>query len=393
MLEDGLRLTAYIGERDRVGGRLLADALLDVYARHGLRTSALLRGIEGFGIKHRLHTERLLTLSEDLPLLALALDTPARIEAVLDEVRALSRHGAITLERARLAGGTGLAAVLASAPRGAGSVASGSVASGSVTPVAVTPVAGASGPAVADHDALKLTLFVGRQERVAGRAAYAAVVECLYRHGVAGASVLLGLDGTVHGERRRARFFASNARVPLMIQSVGERASIAAALEELAVMLAQPALTLERVRVCKRDGVTLARPHSPPVGAGSGLAYWQKLVVYASEQSRYERQPLHSALIHRLRLEGAAGATALRGMWGYHGAHRPHGEALWSLRRHVPVLTLLLDTPENMVRWYEIVDQMTGATGLVTSEVVPALRAAGPGIEHGGLALAARSTL
>jgi PII-like signaling protein len=363
MLEDGLRLTVYIGERDRVGGRLLADALLDVYARHGLRTSVLLRGIEGFGIKHRLHTERLLTLSEDLPLLALALDTPARIEAVLDEVRALSRHGAITLERARLAGGTGLAAALA------------------------------PGSAGADQDAVKLTLFVGRQERVAGRAAYAAVVECLYRHGVAGASVLLGLDGTVRGARRRARFFASNARVPLMIQSVGERASIAAALEELAAMLEQPALTLERVRVCKRDGVTLARPHSPPVAAGSGLAYWQRLVVYASEQSRHGREPLHSALIRRLRLEGAAGATALRGMWGYHGAHRPHGEALWSLRRHVPVLTLLLDTPENMVRWYEIIDQLTGQTGLVTSEIVPALRAAGPGIEHGGLALAARSTL
>ncbi len=67
-----------------------------------MRTSVLLRGIEGFGIKHRLQTERLLTLSEDLPLLAIALDTPARIEAVLEQVRALSPHGAITLERARL---------------------------------------------------------------------------------------------------------------------------------------------------------------------------------------------------------------------------------------------------------------------------------------------------
>jgi hypothetical protein len=56
----------------------------------------------------------------------------------------------------------------------------------------------------------------------------------------------------------------------------------------------------------------------------------------------------------------------------------------------VPVLTLLLDTPENMLRWFAIVDQMTSETGLVTSEIVPALRAAGPGIEHGGLALAAR---
>ncbi len=77
MLEDGLRLSVYFGERDRARGRLLADELIDVFARHGVRSSILLRGVEGFGIKHRLQTERLLTLSEDLPLLALA-STPSR---------------------------------------------------------------------------------------------------------------------------------------------------------------------------------------------------------------------------------------------------------------------------------------------------------------------------
>jgi PII-like signaling protein len=355
MLEDGLRLSVYFGERDRAGGRLLADALVDIFARNGARTSVLLRGIEGFGIKHRLQTERLLTLSEDLPLLAIALDTPARIEAVLEQVRAVSGDGVITLERARLLSGPG-------------------------AEVELSP----------GSDAVKLTIYVGRRERVATRPAYTALVECLHRHGVAGASVLLGLDGTADGVRRRGRFFAGNAQVPLMVQSVGESASIAAALQEIAGMQIEPAMTLERVRVCKRDGVMLSEPLRPPAADDAGLAYWQKLVVYTSEQSRYEHQPLHSALIRRLRREGAAGATALRGQWGYHGEHQPHGERFWSIRRHVPVLTLLLDTPENMLRWFEIVDQMTAETGLVTSEIVPALRAAGPGIEHGGLELAAR---
>jgi PII-like signaling protein len=353
MIEDGLRLTAYFGERDRADGRLLADALIDVYARHGVKTSALLRGIEGFGIKHRLQTERLLTLSEDLPLLALAVDTRPRIEGVLAEVRAISRHGVITLERARLLSGPGIASDL---PPGL--------------------------------DAVKLTVYVGRQERVDARPAYMAVVDCLHRHGVAGASVLLGLDGTAHGVRRRGRFFTRNAQVPLMIQSVGESPTIARALGEIAGMLNEPAMVLERVRVCKRDGVLLAQPLQAPAADAAGLAYWQKLVVYTSEQSRYEHQPLHSALVRRLRREGAAGATALRGQWGYHGEHRPHGELFWSISRHVPVLTLLLDTPANMLRWFGIVDEMTRETGLVTSEIVPALRAAGPGIEHGGLELA-----
>jgi PII-like signaling protein len=352
-LEDGLRLSVYFGERDRAQGGLLADALIDTYAQHEVRTSVLLRGIEGFGIKHRLQSERLLTLSEDLPLLALAVDTQPRIEAVLAHVREIAGEGLITLERARLLSEPSADPQL---PPGA--------------------------------DAVKLSIYLGRQERVGSTPAYLALVACLHRHGVAGASVLLGLDGTAHGIRRRGRFFARNAQVPLMIQSVGESATVASALQEIAGMLREPAMTLERVRVCKRDGVLLAEPLQPPAADGAGLAYWQKLVVYSSEQTRYQRQPLHSALVRRLRLQGAAGATALRGQWGYHGEHRPHGERFWAIRRHVPVLTLLLDTPANAQRWFEIIDEMTAETGLVTSEIVPALRAAGPGIEHGGLALA-----
>jgi PII-like signaling protein len=352
-IEHGLRLSVYLGERDRADGGLLADVLIDLFARHRVRTSALLRGIEGFGIKHRLHSERLLTLSEDLPLVALALDTTPRIEAVLEEVRALARHGLITLERARLLSGAGVDAALAPAA-----------------------------------DDVKLTIHLARQARVAGRPAYLAAVECLHRHGVAGASVLLGLDGTAQGVRQRARFFARNAQVPLLIQSVGESARIAAAVGELSALLSEPAITLERVRVCKRDGALLAEPLRPPAVDTAGLAYWQKLVVYASEQTREGNQPLHSALVRRLRAEGAAGATALRGLWGYHGDHRPHGERFWSIRRHVPVLTVLVDTPASMSRWFEIVDELTRETGLVTSEIVPALRASGPGIEHGGLELA-----
>jgi hypothetical protein len=67
MNEDCLKLTTYFGERDRAGDGLLSDALIDLYARRGLETSVLLRGIEGFGIKQRLQTQQLLTLSEDLP--------------------------------------------------------------------------------------------------------------------------------------------------------------------------------------------------------------------------------------------------------------------------------------------------------------------------------------
>ena len=49
---------------------------------------------------------------------------------------------------------------------------------------------------------------------------------------------------------------------------------------------------------------------------------------------------------------------------------------------------MIVDTPERIARWFAIIDGLTDETGLVTSEQVPALRAAGPGIARGGLRLA-----
>jgi PII-like signaling protein len=162
------------------------------------------------------------------------------------------------------------------------------------------------------------------------------------------------------------------------VVSVGEGERLAAVLPELGKLLRRPLVTLERVTVCRRDGVALAEPIS-----AQGM--WQKLMVYTSEQARHGRHPLHVALIRRLREEQASGATALRGFWGYHGDHGPHGDRLLSLRRHVPVVTVVVDTPERSRRWFEIVSELTEATGLVTSEMVPAFRATGPGVVDGSL--------
>jgi PII-like signaling protein len=168
-----------------------------------------------------------------------------------------------------------------------------------------------------------------------------------------------------------------------MVIAIGDAEPIAAALAELG----EPLRTLERVRICKRDGELLGEPEPVAGSDPSGLGVWQKLMVYCGEQSRHGDRPLSSELVRRLRIAGAAGATSLRGVWGYHGDHAPHGDSLWQLRRRVPLVTVIVDTPERIRRWFAIVDELTSETGLVTSEQVPALRATGPQIARGGLRL------
>ena len=102
MTADCLKLTSYFGERHRSGGAFTADALIELYGRHEIAASILLRGTEGFGLKHHLRTDRSLTLSEDLPLIVIAVDTWSRIETVLPQTIRLNRTGLVTLERARL---------------------------------------------------------------------------------------------------------------------------------------------------------------------------------------------------------------------------------------------------------------------------------------------------
>ena len=347
---DSLKLTSYFGERRRTAGGFAADALLDLYGRHDVATSILLRGAEGFGAGRHPRTDRSLTLSEDLPLIAIAVDSRPRIEALAGPTAQLIGAGLVTLERARLL---------------AGDITGGSLAVG------------------ADEES-KLTIYLGRQERVYGTPAFVAVCDLLHRRGIAGATVLLGVDGTAHGQRERAAFFSRNAGTPMMVIAVGSGERIARVLPELGGLLRRPLVTLERVRICKRDGQLLGPPPATPTGE-DGRPLWHKLVVYSSEVARHDGQPIHRAIIRRLRLAGISGATTQRGIWGFHGDHAPHGDRLWQLGRRVPAVTVVIEAPERVAAAFAVIDGLTTEQGLVTSEVVPALRPAGDG---GGLPVA-----
>jgi PII-like signaling protein len=346
MTADALKLTTYFGERDRTPEGLLGDELLGLYARHEIRTSVLLRGAEGFGAHHRLSTGRLLTLSEDLPVVSVAVDRRARVEALVEPVLQLQRRGLVTLERARL---------LDRDP-------SDGDPSGVELPLA-------------PYEASKLTIYLGRRARVRGAPAFVAVCELLHGRGLDGASVLLGVDGTRQGERARAHFFSRNADVPVMVIAVGAAERIAAVLPELAALIGEAPLTLERVRMCKRDGRLLARPHDLPAVDAGGQAVWQKLMVYTSQSATHRGRPPSWQIVRGLREAGVAGATTLHGIWGFHGAHGPHGDRLLQVRRRVPALTVVVDVPERIARAFSVIDELTAEHGLVTSEMVPALRA------------------
>ena len=346
-----LKLTAYLGERQRSGSAFVAEAMLDLFTERSVASSIMLRGVTGFGSRHVLRTDESLSLSEDPPITIAALDTDDVIGAVADDVAALLPRGLITVERVRLLGG----------------------------PEAVAPDAGA----------VRVSIALGRNRRIGTTPGFAAVCDLLYRHRFAGATALLGVDGTVGGQRRRAHFFSRNLDVPLVIIAIGTAEQARAALPELQAMTIQPVVTAERIVVCKRDGVLLQRPPAVPAIDSHGRPLWQKLMIHTSESTQHDGQPIHRAIVGQLRQHRAAmGATVLRGVWGFHGDQAPHGDRFVQWGRQVPVTTTIIDTPENIARSFDLVDDLTAEHGLVTCETVPALLALGGPQARGGLELA-----
>jgi PII-like signaling protein len=354
---EALKLWVYFGESQITGADLTSDALMDAMARRRVAASALCRGIEGFGLGRRIHTGRFPDVSTDLPLVACAVDSRERIEALLDDVDSVVADGLVTLEHARLARGE--------------------------------DVAGAEFPS-APGRAAKLTVYCGRRESGEGgpRPAYREAVEVLRRHGAAGATALLGVDGTHHGRRRRATFLSPSREAPIVIISVGRRETLAAALPDLSETLERPLVTLEGIAQLKHDGERLEELPTARDVDPRGLAVWQTIRVYTRQSAQVNGRALHTELTRRLREAGAAGVTTIRGHWGFSSDEPPHGDRFARFASHAPTYTTYIDRPSKVAELWPVVDELTADHGIVTSLLVPAYRERRGERVGGGLRLA-----
>jgi len=99
---EGQLLRIFIGENDRWHGKPLYEAIVTRAREEGLAGATVLRGLMGYGAKSRIHTAKVLRLSEDLPIVVEIVDRSDRIEKfrpLLDEMVA---DGLVTLERAQV---------------------------------------------------------------------------------------------------------------------------------------------------------------------------------------------------------------------------------------------------------------------------------------------------
>ena len=99
---EGQLLRIFVGEADRWHGRSLHEAIVARAREAGLAGATVLRGLMGFGAKSRIHTAKVLRLSEDLPIVIEIVDRADRIEAFLPALDEMVADGLVTLERVQV---------------------------------------------------------------------------------------------------------------------------------------------------------------------------------------------------------------------------------------------------------------------------------------------------
>jgi uncharacterized protein len=92
------RVTIFIGESDRYNHKPLYAEIVHRAHQRGLAGASVFRGLEGFGASSRIHTSRLLSLSEDLPMIIIIVDTAERTDAFLDDIAELVTGGLIIVD-------------------------------------------------------------------------------------------------------------------------------------------------------------------------------------------------------------------------------------------------------------------------------------------------------
>jgi PII-like signaling protein len=92
----------HVGESDKWQGKPLHEAIVAILRKEGFSGATVLRGVAGFGSSSVYHTDKILRLSQDLPLIVEVVEYTERIEGILARLDEMLDGGLITLEKVRV---------------------------------------------------------------------------------------------------------------------------------------------------------------------------------------------------------------------------------------------------------------------------------------------------
>ncbi len=99
---DRTLMRIHVGESDKWHGKVLYEAIVELLRKEGFYGATVLRGVGGYGSSSRYHTEKILRLSQDLPIIIEVVEYSDRIDRILPQLDEMVDGGLITLEKAHV---------------------------------------------------------------------------------------------------------------------------------------------------------------------------------------------------------------------------------------------------------------------------------------------------
>jgi PII-like signaling protein len=217
------KVIVHVGEDVRHGSEPLYLAVLNYLFYHGVSGATVTKGVAGFGADHRLHTTRILELSDNLPVKIEFIETPDALDTLLPKLQQIVGDGLIEIQETTVVG---------AAPNAA-----------SASPSARATLQGR---------AKLMRIYVGEDDKWHGKNLYDAIVESLRANDIAGATVYRGICGFgAHRRFHREKRLSLSSDLPIMLSVVDEEAKIRAYLPLLEQMMHEGLVVLSDVDVIK----------------------------------------------------------------------------------------------------------------------------------------------
>jgi PII-like signaling protein len=215
----------------------------------------------------------------------------------------------------------------------------------------------------------KVGIYVAEDQQYHGAAAYAAILDFLFFHGVSGATVTRGIAGFgADHHLHTTRVVELAVKLPIKVEFIETATKVEELLPKLQEMVGTGLIEVQDTTIVKPAEKKQKRtaPEGPPLKQ-EGKAKMMR--IYIGENDKWNGKPLHEAIVNGLRAHDIAGVTVYRGILGYGANRRIHKDAALSLSHDRPILLSIIDAEEKLRAFMPILDQMVQQGLVVLSDV------------------------
>ncbi len=218
--------------------------------------------------------------------------------------------------------------------------------------------------------AKKVSIYVGQDHQYHGESVYAAILEFLFYHKVSGASVTRGIAGFGADHRMHTdRILVLTENLPMKVEFIETPEKVQELLPKLHEMVGTGLIEIQDTTIVKPSEVSKTSPRLEDFPSLKREGKAKMMRIFIGENDRWNRKPLHKALIESMRSNDIAGVTVYQGILGYGANRRIHKDSALHLSHDRPMMLSVVDTEEKLRAILPVLDDMVQQGLVVFSDV------------------------